>query len=112
MNNFFENPGLSHIGKEILRSLDFKSQASCRLVCKSWNNHIEDFASKISFKDLHQLLRKFIKARPMSGIHIEEWNKYFMVIIRNEETSHTSSMCFQGHLRSNMSMIKVLCPNL
>ena len=107
MNNFFENPGLSHIGKEILRSLDFKSQASCRLVCKSWNNHIEDFASKISFKDLYQLLRKFINARPMSGIHIEEWNKYFMVIIRNEETKSIPFIkSYLKHVFSRESQIK------
>ena len=31
MDIFFENPGLSHIGREIFTSLDFKSQASFRL---------------------------------------------------------------------------------
>ena len=86
MNIFFENPGLSHIGKEILRSLDFKSQASCRLVCKSWKNHVDDLASKPSFKDLQQLLRKFTKARSVSRRDKEEWKKFFVSIFKETKS--------------------------
>ena len=42
MEQFFLNPGLCHIGKSILMFLDHKSLISCRSVCKSWKNIIDN----------------------------------------------------------------------
>ena len=87
MDKFFEIPGLSHIGREILRSLDFKTQASCRLVCKSWKNHVDDLlSSKTSVKDLNQMLRKFTKARSMSEHDKQEWYKFLKWIFNDKQT--------------------------
>ena len=47
MEMFIEHPGLSHIGKKVLKFADFQSQLACRLVRKSWKNQIEKIASKI-----------------------------------------------------------------
>ena len=86
MSPFFHNPGLLHIGKKILRRMDIKTQATCRLVCKSWNNHIEDIASKISVEHLQQLLEKFTEARSMTESEKKKWNKFFILIFRHSET--------------------------
>ena len=55
MESVFQNPGLSHIGKRILKSLDFKSLKSLRLVCKSANNQVEDlgFCRKVIFEPMN-----------------------------------------------------------
>ena len=105
MDIFFENPGLSHIGREIFRSLDFKSQASFRLVCKSWKNHVDNLASKISFKDLEQLLEKFTKARSVSRHDKEEWKKFFVSIFK-ETKSIPFIKSYLKHVFSRESQIK------
>ena len=82
---FFENPGLLHIGKKILKSMDIKTQATCRLVCKSWNNHVEDLASKISVQHLQQLLEKFTEVRSMTESEKKKWTKFFVLIFQHRE---------------------------
>ena len=86
MDTFFENPGLCHIGKEITTNLDFKSLITCRLVCKSLNNHIEVLTSKISLEHLQQLLDEFIEARSMSESEKKNWTKFLMFISTDKET--------------------------
>ena len=63
MEMFIEHPGLSHIGKKVLKFADFQSQLACRLVRKSWKNQIEKIASKIrlNMNDLENVL--WIKTR-------------------------------------------------
>ena len=63
MEMFVEYPGLSHIGKKVLKFSDFQSLLACRLVRKSWKNQIEKIASKIKLNvnDLENLL--WIKTR-------------------------------------------------
>ena len=38
MEEFLKNPGLVHIGEDILSLLDKKTTLDCRLVNKSWNS--------------------------------------------------------------------------
>ena len=85
MTPFFDNPGLLHIGKQIFKSMDIKTQATCRLVCKSWNNHIEDLASEISVEHLQQLLEKFTEARSMTESEKKKWTKFFVLIFQHRE---------------------------
>ena len=85
MDVFFENPGLSHIGKKILKTLDIKSLAYCRQVCKLWNNEIEVLASKKTFRDLEQYLEKYTKARSMSPEEHEIWHKFLVSIYEHSQ---------------------------
>ena len=78
MTPFFENPGLFHIGKKILRSMDIETQANCRKVCKTWNNEIEDPASKITLKHLQELLEKCAKARSLTPEEYGLWKKFLV----------------------------------
>ena len=94
MDSFFENPGLSHIGKKILKTLDIKSLSNCRLVCKLWNNEIEAMASKISFQDLEQFLEKYTKARSMSPEEHEIWNNFLVSIYEHSQTRRSKPNLF------------------
>ena len=89
MDVFFENPGLSHIGKKILKNMDIKNLANCRQVCKLWNNEIEVLASKISFIDLEQYLEKYTKARSMSPEEHEIWHKFLVSIYEHSQNKGT-----------------------
>ena len=40
-NTLINNPGFSHITSRIFGHLDHKSQLQCRLVGKSWKNHVD-----------------------------------------------------------------------
>ena len=42
MEQFFYNPGLKHIGENILRYLDYETLVSARTVCQSWNDIVND----------------------------------------------------------------------
>ena len=55
MNKVFENPGLCHIGENILQKMDFQSILSCRLVRKSWRNLLEKGISETKSSDLQKL---------------------------------------------------------
>ena len=94
MDSFFENPGLSHIGKKILKTLDIKSLSNCRLVCKLWKNEIEAMASKISFQDLEQFLEKYTKARSMSPEEHEIWNNFLVSIYEHSQTRRSKPNLF------------------
>ena len=60
MNSFFENPGLSHIGSKILLCLNFVNQANCRLVCRLWNQILEELFSKMLPKTCLEHLTEFL----------------------------------------------------
>ena len=68
MDLLLKTAGLSHISKKILKGLNFKSLSSCRLVCKSMNILIEEYASNVTFEDLKKLFEKFTKARSISRL--------------------------------------------
>ena len=61
MEAFMENSGLRHIGEKILRNLDFRTQLSCRLVNKSWNQILENYAEKSKIR-LEDLMEPIIKS--------------------------------------------------
>ena len=43
MDQFFNNPGLSHIGRNILEQLDLADlESNCTKVCKSWKIMLEN----------------------------------------------------------------------
>ena len=56
MEAVMENPGLIHIGERILKNVNFKTQAQCRLVKRSWNQIFEKEASKAK-NDLDNLIK-------------------------------------------------------
>ena len=86
MSPFFENPGLFHIGKKILRSMDIATQATCRTVCKTWNNEIVDSASKITLEHLKELLEKCAKARSMNPEEHGLWKKFLVRIFKHSKS--------------------------
>ena len=86
MELFLENPGLCHIGESIFKSLDFKTQLTCRLVRKSWKDMLEKEASKINLK---QLLTKSIYR-----INIGEWEP-FLEKLKTELPIHIISSYLQ-----------------
>ena len=57
MEDFFNNPGLLHIGEEILKNLDFKTKVSIRLVKKSWKRALDKTAPKVGLDDLLKILQ-------------------------------------------------------
>ena len=91
---FFTNPGLSHIGKKILKNLDIKTLASCRQVCKIMNIEIEDLASKISLEDLEQLLKKYTFARSMTLEEHKVWHKFLESIFEYSQNDRAKSNLF------------------
>ena len=91
---FFENPGLSHIGKNILKNLDIKTLASCRLVCKAMNIEIEDLASKVSLEFLKQLLQKYTFERSMSLEEHNVWYKFLVSIFEHSQNAGSKSNLF------------------
>ena len=42
MEQFFNNPGLSHIGRNIFEQLNLNELESCKRVCKSWKIILEN----------------------------------------------------------------------
>ena len=73
MNSFFEIPGLCHIGRKIIFSLNFKNQVNCRHVCRSWNTFIEELSSKMSKDHLIILLEKISEKRSLSSYKKMNW---------------------------------------
>ena len=51
-----QNPGLIHIGQNILRNLDLGNQLKCRLVCQSWKALLED--CRLNQKELRYLFKE------------------------------------------------------
>ena len=88
MEAVLESPGLSHIIQKILRSLEFKSLPSMRLVCKSANNQVKDLAAKVSFENLQKLLEEFTEARSMADTEKELWNSFQKQAFCNESESN------------------------
>ena len=61
MEAFIEHPGLSHIGKTILRNMDFKTQLTSRLVNKSWNQILQNEISKFKI-DKNTLIELMLRS--------------------------------------------------
>ena len=57
MEDFLNNPGLFHIGEEILKNLDFKTKVSSRLVKKSWKRALDKIEPKVGLDDLLKILQ-------------------------------------------------------
>lgn len=94
MEIFFENPGLSHIGQEILKSLDIKTLISCRQVCKSMNKEIEVLASKISLEYLENMLERYTSTKSMTVEEHEMWHKYLINIFDHSQNGGLKSNLF------------------
>ena len=77
MDLLVKNAGLSHISKKILQGLNFQSLSSCRLVCKSMNDSIKEWASKVTIEYLKKLFDKFTKTRAMTVPKKELWKLFF-----------------------------------
>ena len=101
MDFLLKNAGLSHISKKILQGLNFQSLSSCRLVCKSMNSIIEDWASKVTFEDLKALFEKFTKARSMTVPEKEMWKLFFKHLF-----SH-SNLGSESNILMNLNIIHV-----
>ena len=57
MEMFVEHPGLCHIGKKVLKFVDFQSLLACRLVRKSWKDLVEKIISETKSSDF---LKSFV----------------------------------------------------
>ena len=97
------SPGLSHIVQKILRSLDFKSLPSMRLVCKSANNQIEELAAKINFKDLQKLLGEFAEARSLTDAEKECWNNFLKQAFCNGSKWNPFMSLYLKHVLSRVT---------
>ena len=60
MQQFFENPGLNHIGRRILGMLERKQLLECAKVCKVWKNSI-DLQFCLNLMKNHKTLAKYFK---------------------------------------------------
>ena len=105
MEDFLNNPGLFHIGEEILKNLDFKTKVCSRLVKKSWKRALDKTAPKVGLDDLlkilqidlviphekffppylHYMLESIHKSWSdlLVRIHSEEDNPWIFVMIKN-----------------------------
>ena len=99
MDLLFKNAGLSHISKKILQGLNFKSLSSCRLVCKSMNSLIEDWASKVTFEDLKALFEKFTKARSMTVPEKQLWKLFFNNLFRHSNLDSEPNIFMNLYLK-------------
>ena len=95
----FKNAGLSHISRKILQCLNFKSLSSCRLVCKSMNSLIEDWASKVTIEDLKKLFEKFTKARSMTVSETELWTLFFNHLFSHSNLGSESNVFMNLYLK-------------
>ena len=108
MNSFFENPGLSHIGIKILASLDFKNQANYRLVCRLWNQIIEDLFSKmipkISLTQLNFLLNQFLDRIAAPHLDKIKWMKFLKIsyyYFQNTDYNNRHFKLYMRHFLNN-----------
>ena len=60
MHQFFENPGLNHIGRRILGMLEYKQLLESTKVCKAWKNNI-DLQFCLNLMKNHKTLAKYSK---------------------------------------------------
>ena len=101
MNSFFEIPGLCHIGKKIIFSLNFKNQANCRYVCRSWNTFIEDLSSKMSKEHLTMLLDNFSERRSLSYSEKVTWKRLIRCSCANFEHLPIFNLYLKYALKEN-----------
>ena len=82
MDQFFTNPGLCHIGEQIIQELDYDSLFTCAKVCQTWKKIIENkYLNDPNFwlnTCIHQS-PKCVEIRidifQASQIHIDQWNQ-------------------------------------
>ena len=83
MEQFFINPGLSHIGENILMNLDCNSLILCRIVCQTWKIILDNprFWLKLCFQKVAKIPLK---------LHIE-WKE---LILKTEDTNLKQNVTF------------------
>ena len=86
MDSFMTNQGYFHIGAKIFKNLDFKTQLTCRLVKRSWNQFLEYEASKSKI-DFNALLRMLEEPDPknykeyeylVKEVNYQKWTKFLL----------------------------------
>ena len=82
MDQFFANPGLCHIGEQIIQELDYESLFTCAKVCQTWKDIIEknylndpNFWLNICIHQSPKCVEKKIDIFEASPIHIDQWNQ-------------------------------------
>ena len=118
MEQFFENPGLLHIGENILKNLPFKEKVICRLVRKSWKNILDKLASKTGLNDLLQMIQKACTIPKISNhtklllktCH-EKWSK-FLTEIHTKMENPLISIYIQNLFKRFGFSIGTLCDPL
>ena len=75
--SFFDNPGLNHIGQEILLNLDVQSLVKCKRVNKTWMKIID--SPKFWVKWGARLIQKFY------GYQLQVTQKVWYEIIKTEK---------------------------
>ena len=131
MEQFFYNPGLKHIGENILRYLDYETLVSARTVCQSWNDIVNDhkfwlqacitkyyYIEKNKIKKWQNLFEvsdpnvvteiKLIKL--LATMHKEEWMRFrsplFMALkIEDLETIHWLLIQYLNHQQQTITTI-------
>ena len=97
---FFTNPGLNHIGKQILSSLDHQSLLSCQKVSKSWKSladHIFEKRFILWLENCSQRKKKHSENETVkSQDHLEFWKKLVQM------TQHTNYIENVSSLLNNM----------
>ena len=106
MEEVLGSSGFSHIVQKILRSLDFKSLPTMRLVCKSANNQVKVLAAKISLGDLQKLLEEFTEARSMTDSEKELWNSFLKQAFCNGSDSNHFVNLYLKHVLSRDTQYK------
>ena len=82
MDQFFTNPGLCHIGEQIIQELDYDSLFTCAKVCQTWKDIIEknfltdpNFWLNICIHQSPKCVEKKIDIFEASPSHIDQWNQ-------------------------------------
>ena len=97
---FFTNPGLNHIGKQILTSLDHQSLLSCQKVSKSWKSLADKIFEERFILWLENCSERKNKHSENETVknqdHLEFWKKLVQM------TQHTNYIENVSSLLSNM----------
>ena len=130
MDLLIENPGLQHIGLQILEQLDVQSLENCRWVCQSWKYLIdtsEDLQYTVYTEELYrisdeherlfdfwpqwfQMFEDFISKKPLEDL------KYFTQFINNY-LYHCKSIKKESPFHyaakfGDLELIEFLCENM
>ena len=107
MDSFLTNQGFFHLGAKIFKNLDFKTQLTCRLVKKSWNQFLEYEESKSKI-DFHTLLRMLEEPEVpkndkeydylVKEINYQKWTKFLLKMEAKAENPWING-CLQKYIR-------------